>query len=59
MPLTRGQNVVMCQLGLVGRGEALDSAAFQEYLHLFIVDLSEEQCLAIEELLGGTLDAAL
>lgn len=49
----------MCQLGLVGRGEALDSAAFQEYLHLFIVDLSEEQCLAIEELLGGTLDAAL
>jgi hypothetical protein len=45
--ITRGQNVVMRQLGVIGTEAAPDATAFQEYLRLFATGLSESHCQAI------------
>jgi hypothetical protein len=57
--ITRGQNVVMRQLGVIGTEAAPDATAFQEYLRLFATGLSESHCLAIRVLFRGALDDAI
>jgi hypothetical protein len=37
----------MCHLGLIAKGQAPDAATFTEYVHLFVVGLSDEHCRAI------------
>jgi hypothetical protein len=49
----------MRQLGVIGTEAAPDATAFQEYLRLFAMGLSESHCLAIRALFGGALDDAI
>jgi hypothetical protein len=44
---------------VIGAEAAPDTTAFQEYLRLFAIGLSESHCHAIRALFGGALDDAI